>query len=43
MEAKSNLTTWAKFGGHELFKNIEEGVLKFWIKKIKTRQFRGVL
>ncbi|RBW68639.1 sulfurtransferase TusA family protein [Bacillus taeanensis] len=32
--AKSDLTAWAKSGGHELLKDIEEdGVLKFWIKK----------
>lgn len=32
--AKSDLTAWAKSGGHELLKNTEEdGVLKFWIKK----------
>ncbi|UOQ93944.1 sulfurtransferase TusA family protein [Halobacillus shinanisalinarum] len=32
--AKSDLTAWAKSGGHELLQNTEEeGVLKFWIKK----------
>jgi tRNA 2-thiouridine synthesizing protein A len=32
--AKSDLTAWAKSGGHELLKDTEEGdVLKFWIKK----------
>ncbi|MGY0692710.1 sulfurtransferase TusA family protein [Virgibacillus sp. FSP13] len=33
--AKSDLTAWAKSLGHELLKNTEEdGVLKFWIKKV---------
>lgn len=32
--SKSDLTAWAKSGGHELLKDIEEDdVLKFWIKK----------
>ncbi|MFZ3578929.1 sulfurtransferase TusA family protein [Virgibacillus sp. DJP39] len=32
--AKSDLTAWAKSGGHELLTDTEEdGVLKFWIKK----------
>lgn len=32
--AKSDLTAWAKSGGHELVSQTEEdGVLKFWIKK----------
>lgn len=32
--AKSDLTAWAKSGGHELLRDSEEdGVLKFWIKK----------
>ncbi|MEW4220259.1 sulfurtransferase TusA family protein [Rossellomorea marisflavi] len=32
--AKSDLTAWAKSGGHELVKHEEDGaVLKFWIKK----------
>ncbi|MFC3039402.1 sulfurtransferase TusA family protein [Virgibacillus xinjiangensis] len=32
--AKSDLTAWAKSGGHELLEDTEEdGVLKFWIKK----------
>ncbi|MBM7551199.1 sulfurtransferase TusA family protein [Thalassobacillus pellis] len=32
--AKSDLTAWAKSGGHELMKDSEEdGVFKFWIKK----------
>ncbi|MFD1361067.1 sulfurtransferase TusA family protein [Lentibacillus salinarum] len=32
--AKSDLTAWAKSGGHELVDEAEEGdVLKFWIKK----------
>jgi TusA-related sulfurtransferase len=32
--AKSDLTAWAKSGGHELLENKEEdGVFKFWIKK----------
>ncbi|MCM3716672.1 sulfurtransferase TusA family protein [Alkalihalobacillus oceani] len=32
--AKSDLTAWAKSGGHELLQDTEEdGVLKFWIKK----------
>ena len=32
--AKSDLTAWAKSGGHELLLDTEEdGVLKFWIKK----------
>ncbi|MEN1967238.1 sulfurtransferase TusA family protein [Lentibacillus sp. N15] len=32
--AKSDLPAWAKSGGHELLKEIEEdSVLKFWIKK----------
>lgn len=32
--SKSDLTAWAKSGGHEIVKNTEEGeVLKFWIKK----------
>ncbi|RDI37547.1 sulfurtransferase TusA family protein [Falsibacillus pallidus] len=31
---KSDLSAWAKSGGHELLKDTEdEGVLKFWIKK----------
>lgn len=33
--AKSDLTAWAKSGGHELLKDTEEDdVLKFWIKKV---------
>ncbi|WP_138417361.1 sulfurtransferase TusA family protein [Aquibacillus sediminis] len=32
--AKSDLTAWAKSGGHELLQDTEENdVLKFWIKK----------
>ncbi|MGM0844910.1 MAG: sulfurtransferase TusA family protein [Bacillota bacterium] len=32
--AKSDLTAWAKSGGHDLIKNEEENdVFKFWIKK----------
>ncbi|QTN00266.1 hypothetical protein ERJ70_13745 [Sediminibacillus dalangtanensis] len=32
--AKSDLSAWAKSGGHELLKDTEENdVLKFWIKK----------
>ncbi|MFD2759651.1 sulfurtransferase TusA family protein [Lentibacillus juripiscarius] len=32
--AKSDLTAWAKSGGHELVDEAEEGdILKFWIKK----------
>ncbi|NBJ69433.1 MULTISPECIES: sulfurtransferase TusA family protein [Clostridia] len=32
--SKSDLTAWAKSGGHELVKETEEGdVFKFWIKK----------
>ncbi|WP_077296381.1 sulfurtransferase TusA family protein [Virgibacillus pantothenticus] len=32
--SKSDLTAWAKSGGHELVKEAEEGdVFKFWIKK----------
>lgn len=32
--SKSDLTAWAKSGGHELMQHAEEdGVLKFWIKK----------
>ncbi len=32
--AKSDLTAWAKSGGHELLKDTEENDgLKFWIKK----------
>ncbi|WP_425457159.1 sulfurtransferase TusA family protein [Aquibacillus sediminis] len=32
--AKSDLTAWAKSGGHDLLQDTEEGdVLKFWIKK----------
>jgi tRNA 2-thiouridine synthesizing protein A len=32
--AKSDLTAWAKSGGHELLKDVEEDdVLNFWIKK----------
>ncbi|GAE95296.1 rhodanese-like domain protein [Gracilibacillus boraciitolerans JCM 21714] len=32
--AKSDLTAWAKSGGHELLEDTEEDdVLKFWIKK----------
>ncbi|MEC5424864.1 sulfurtransferase TusA family protein [Virgibacillus sp. C22-A2] len=32
--SKSDLTAWAKSGGHELLKDTEEGeVFKFWIKK----------
>ncbi|MGG4549261.1 sulfurtransferase TusA family protein [Rossellomorea marisflavi] len=32
--AKSDLTAWAKSGGHELVKHEEDGdILKFWIKK----------
>ncbi|WP_110111841.1 sulfurtransferase TusA family protein [Bacillus sp. CGMCC 1.16541] len=32
--AKSDLTAWAKSGGHELVKHEEAGdVFKFWIKK----------
>lgn len=32
--AKSDLTAWAKSGGHELLEESEEeNVLKFWIKK----------
>lgn len=32
--AKSDLTAWAKSGGHEMMKDVEDdGILKFWIKK----------
>jgi tRNA 2-thiouridine synthesizing protein A len=32
--AKSDLTAWAKSGGHELLEHTEEDdVLKFWVKK----------
>lgn len=32
--AKSDLTAWAKSGGHEMVEQTEEDdVLKFWIKK----------
>lgn len=32
--SKSDLTAWAKSGGHEWMKDTEEdGVFKFWIKK----------
>lgn len=32
--AKSDLTAWAKSGGHEILEQSEDGdVLKFWIKK----------
>ncbi|WP_251550454.1 sulfurtransferase TusA family protein [Neobacillus muris] len=32
--AKNDLAAWAKSGGHELMKHVEEnGVLIFWIKK----------
>jgi len=32
--SKSDLTAWAKAGGHDLLKDAEEdGVLKFWIQK----------
>jgi TusA-related sulfurtransferase len=32
--AKSDLTAWAKSGGHELLQNTEEnGIFKFWIRK----------
>lgn len=32
--SKSDLTAWAKSGGHEMLKDTEEdGVFKFWIKK----------
>ncbi|MBN8236271.1 sulfurtransferase TusA family protein [Halobacillus kuroshimensis] len=32
--AKSDLTAWAKSGGHELLKHEEEdGLFKFWIQK----------
>lgn len=32
--SKSDLTAWAKSGGHELIRDAEEdGILKFWIKK----------
>ncbi|WP_121640440.1 sulfurtransferase TusA family protein [Virgibacillus sp. Bac330] len=32
--SKSDLTAWAKSGGHELVQEAEEGdVFKFWIKK----------
>ncbi|WP_083875520.1 sulfurtransferase TusA family protein [Gracilibacillus halophilus] len=32
--AKSDLTAWAKSGGHELLEDSEEDqILKFWIKK----------
>ncbi|MDC3424340.1 sulfurtransferase TusA family protein [Aquibacillus sp. 3ASR75-11] len=32
--AKSDLTAWAKSGGHELLQDTEDdGILKFWIKK----------
>ncbi|HZH60349.1 MAG TPA: sulfurtransferase TusA family protein [Metabacillus sp.] len=31
---KSDVTAWAKAGGHELLKHEEDqGVLKFWLKK----------
>ncbi|GAA0443428.1 sulfurtransferase TusA family protein [Virgibacillus sp. AGTR] len=32
--SKSDLTAWAKAGGHELLKDTEEdNILKFWVKK----------
>lgn len=32
--SKSDLTAWAKSGGHTLIKETEEdGIMKFWIKK----------
>ncbi|CQR47921.1 Sulfurtransferase TusA [Paraliobacillus sp. PM-2] len=32
--SKSDLTAWAKSGGHEILEDVEEdGVIKFWIKK----------
>ncbi|WP_428910746.1 sulfurtransferase TusA family protein [Niallia sp. Krafla_26] len=32
--AKSDLTAWAKSGGHGLLKSeVENDILKFWIKK----------
>lgn len=32
--AKNDLSAWAKSGGHELIKHeVEENVLKFWIRK----------
>jgi len=32
--AKSDLTAWAKSGGHELLQEAEDnGVFKFWMKK----------
>lgn len=32
--SKSDLTAWAKSGGHELLEDVEEeDVFKFWIKK----------
>ncbi|WP_182199954.1 sulfurtransferase TusA family protein [Paraliobacillus salinarum] len=32
--SKSDLTAWAKSGGHEILKDVEEdGVIKFWVKK----------
>ncbi|UOQ44545.1 sulfurtransferase TusA family protein [Halobacillus salinarum] len=34
--AKSDLTAWAKSGGHTLLDSTEEdGVLKFWMEKAK--------
>lgn len=34
--SKNDLTAWAKSGGHELLKHEDEnGVLKFWIKKVE--------
>ncbi|PAD37148.1 sulfurtransferase TusA family protein [Terribacillus saccharophilus] len=37
--AKADLSAWAKSGGHDLLQDTEEdGVLKFWIKKVNPEE-----
>jgi tRNA 2-thiouridine synthesizing protein A len=37
--AKNDLTAWAKSSGHELVEDTEdEGVFKFWLKKINKNK-----